>query len=145
MQTQRLFDGRVVHGRLDRRAVDAGGFVDLSAGAVLLRPGGAFARVPDALQGGYLAVLALSPDAGFAGRHVHERKRETLVVVHGRVEAHLREEASGATTVVPLETWDLLTIEPGVGHALRALTDSVLLELSVDPVDPRDARRVAFP
>lgn len=143
MEAERLLGGRVVRGRLDRRTLGEG-FVDLSDGAVLERPGAALARIPDALQGGYLAVLALSPAAGLAGRHVHERKRETLVVVHGRLEAHLRDEAGGATAVVPLERWDLLTIEPGVAHALRALEDAVVVEVSAGPVDPRDARRVEW-
>ena len=144
MQTEWLLGGRVTRGRLERRTPGAG-FVDLADGAVLERPGAAFARVPDALQGGYLAVLALTPAAGLAGRHVHERKRETLVVVHGRLEAHLRDEASGAAATVPLERWDLLTIEPGVAHALRALEDAVVVEVSAAPVDPRDARGVEIP
>lgn len=64
--------------------------------------------------------------------HVHEKKKETFVCVLGNLEVDLDGKQ------VLLNPGDSVTVEPGVKHSFRALSDTVFEEISTTH-DPQDS------
>ena len=63
----------------------------------------------------------------------HEQKDETLYLQAGRAEIEIGEV--GETTAAEVGPGEAVRIRPGVVHRIRALEDSVFLEVSTPEVD----------
>lgn len=59
----------------------------------------------------------------------HEKKVETFLVLSGQMELHI-EDASGNIVPIQYGPGQFLTIQPGVKHRMKAITDIVYIEAS---------------
>ena len=64
----------------------------------------------------------------------HERKDETLYLHSGRAELEIG-ELGGETAVAEIGPGDAFRVGPGVVHRVRALDDSLFLEVSTPDLD----------
>ena len=65
---------------------------------------------------------------------LHEKKRETFIMVSGEMEFYI-ESADGEIVPIRQQAGQYFTIQPGVKHRMRAITDIVYIEASTSHPD----------
>lgn len=85
----------------------------------------------------YLAFLELRPDT-VRGNHLHRVKEEFLYLVQGELQVIVEDPESGQRELVELVAGDLVTIQPGVAHAMRVRAGGQAVEFSPARFNPAD-------
>jgi mannose-6-phosphate isomerase-like protein (cupin superfamily) len=119
-------------------------YIDLSDGGVFLDEDRAYARIPDGIPRAYLAIISYKASSTMHGRHYHDHKIETLAMISGNATMLVRKEDNGAVFEIDLAPWSILTIEPGIHHALIAGSDVLALEMANSGGLPDETHHVDF-
>ena len=75
------------------------------------------------------------------GHHYHARKWESLYVIAGKLELHVKDNETGKVLTEILTAGMKVTIAPQCPHAFRALEYSQTLEFHTDPYDESDTSK----
>jgi mannose-6-phosphate isomerase-like protein (cupin superfamily) len=109
-------------------------------GARILMTAGEAAPVFNGSPFRFIAYLEFLPGTGaWRGNHWHERRREALYVIRGRLRAVFEDIDTGERAEAVLETGDLLHIDPRCAHAFQALEYAQVIECSPLDYDAADA------
>ncbi len=85
----------------------------------------------------YMAVIELRTGC-VRGNHYHKVKRERIYVLHGKLSVVAEDVPTGARVSVPLQSGDLLLIQPGVAHALQTVEPGQAIEFGQVRFDAAD-------
>ncbi len=85
-----------------------------------------------------VAVVEYVPDGEVRGNHYHKNKREVLYIIEGKVKIYFWEPSSKEIEETILEKGHLITIEPNLGHAFKAIKPTLGFEMGSCPCNPDD-------
>jgi hypothetical protein len=109
--------------------------------ARLLSPGGELVVLFDGVHPiqhlGYLELIAGKP----RGNHYHKLRNESLYLISGEVELHLRDRATDERSMVLLQTGDLAQIAPEVSHVWLPRIAGAAIEFAPEMFDAADVYR----
>jgi mannose-6-phosphate isomerase-like protein (cupin superfamily) len=89
----------------------------------------------------YLAFLELRV-GGIRGNHFHRKKLEHLYLISGRLLLAAKADENGGLISIQMETGDLVTIEPGICHALEPGEAGQAIEFSPNMFDAADIYKI---
>ncbi len=85
-----------------------------------------------------VALLEFAPDGAARGNHYHHHKHETLYLFSGSLTLFYWLPGGSEIRERNLEAGDLVTIEPKLAHAYKALALSIAFEIGVGDFDLSD-------
>jgi quercetin dioxygenase-like cupin family protein len=104
----------------------------------LLLPQGELAQFHDSSDGfRYAAVIELRPGTT-RGNHYHRHKMEVVYLISGEVRVLVEDTATATREAILLRPGDLLTIPPGIAHAMQPTAAGYAVELSPTRFEPED-------
>jgi quercetin dioxygenase-like cupin family protein len=104
----------------------------------LMLPQGELAQVHDSDEGiRYMAVIEVRVGS-VRGNHYHKIKEEWIYLLRGKLVVEVQDILTNVRESVPLETGDLLFIQTGIAHALRAVEPGQAIEFSAARFDAAD-------
>lgn len=89
----------------------------------------------------YLAFLELRV-GGIRGNHFHRKKLEHLYLVSGRLLLGVKEDENSELISIQMQAGDLVSIEPGICHALEPEEAGEAIEFSPRLFDVADIYKV---
>lgn len=87
---------------------------------------------------GTVAFLEFIPNTGIRGNHYHLKKREIMYIIEGKITVYYWLPQESKIDEVIVEAGDLLTFEPGLAHAYKALEQTFAIEMGSILYDPDD-------
>jgi mannose-6-phosphate isomerase-like protein (cupin superfamily) len=107
----------------------------------LLLSQGELASLYDGEEGiHYIAYIEMRAGE-IRGNHLHRIKKEHIYLVEGRLQLAIKLGGEGALVFIEVEPGDLVTIDPGVVHAMKPFEAGFAIEFSPAHFDPTDVQR----
>ena len=104
----------------------------------LLLPQGELAQFHDSEEGfRYAAVIELRPGT-LRGNHYHERKQETVYLISGEMTLVVEDVRTGTRETLTLTPGDMVTLPPGIAHAMQPTAPGYAVEISPTRFEPED-------
>lgn len=88
----------------------------------------------------YMAFLELRV-GGVRGNHVHRVKVEHVYLFSGEMQLLAKDDQGGELVAIDLRAGDLITIEPGIAHAMKPVAAGYAVEFSPTRFDAGDIEK----
>lgn len=85
-----------------------------------------------------VAILQSKAGSAVRGNHYHLRKNEIIYIIEGKGKLYYWLPEKVEIENVLVESGDLITIKPGLGHAYQAIENTLAFEMGSLPYNPAD-------
>ena len=85
-----------------------------------------------------VAVWESEASTAVRGNHYHLHKNEIVYIIKGKVKIYYWLPEKEEIENILVESGDLITIKPGLGHAYQAIDNTLAFEMGSHPYNPAD-------